>query len=150
VNAKQRDDKAENIFVKCLMLLEKKGHDYSGDADVLRNFRRHGSRGVLVRISDKFERLDNLASGVLQEVHDERIEDTCLDLINYVVLFMIQREEELKDIPSLEYTDQVTDEESMKAATQEEVEAQVPPPDSEDYCRGDCPDEKPSKPSPSA
>ena len=80
-----------------------KGGDYSRPEDTLSNLRVCEQMGiapwlgVLVRLSDKFERIKNLARkaqvGEAATVADERIEDTLLDAAAYCLLAIIIRGE---------------------------------------------------------
>ncbi len=76
-------------------LMERKNHDYSGEGDTpFLNFEQcenlklcSTEAGLLVRLSDKLTRLACfLRTGELK-VEDEKLEDTVLDMLNYVVLF---------------------------------------------------------------
>lgn len=59
----------------------RKNHDY-GDS-FSRSFGKYGVTAALVRMEDKWNRLENLAGGAKQRVLDEGLRDTCLDLANY-------------------------------------------------------------------
>lgn len=64
-------------------LAYKKNHDY-GDY----NITKFGLEGVVVRLSDKVERLIQIVwenKGEV-DVDDERIEDTLMDLMNYATI----------------------------------------------------------------
>lgn len=73
-----------------------KNHDYSGD-DPLANFREceafnvSAFKGILVRLTDKYSRIKNLAAreGFEGDVKDEKIEDTLLDNAVYSLLAII-------------------------------------------------------------
>jgi hypothetical protein len=76
-------------------LHSRKNHDYAGDADPLRNFRKCEAMGVdvftgvMVRLSDKWSRLESfMKQGVLQ-VKDESIIDTLMDNAVYSLLAII-------------------------------------------------------------
>lgn len=57
-------------------------------------------QGFLVRLSDKLSRLCNLLTpGHKQAVMDERVEDTMLDVINYVVLLSAYLRTKAADFP---------------------------------------------------
>lgn len=83
-----------------------KGADYSNPSDILSNLRvceQFGvppHMGVLVRMSDKFERLKNLVlkeqKGEGPAVANESLEDTLEDLANYALLMIIVRRESKK------------------------------------------------------
>lgn len=78
-------------------LMKKKNHDYSGGEDETHpflNFTRCESMGIctteqgfLVRLTDKMSRLSTFCSSGRLKVEDEKLEDTILDVINYVILF---------------------------------------------------------------
>lgn len=82
---------------------EVKGADYSRPDDILSNLR--GSEqmgipawiGVVLRLSDKFERIKNLArklqAGEVAAVKDETVVDTMMDASNYFLLAVILFEE---------------------------------------------------------
>jgi len=90
MRATERDAKIVALFEADLELLRRKGRDYSGDEDCLRNFRDFGSYGILVRLSDKFTRLKNLViSGQPALVQDESIKDTLRDIRNYAFLYEV-------------------------------------------------------------
>jgi hypothetical protein len=67
-------------------LMEKKNVDYATSADPFKNFRRHGLRGMVVRMDDKLARMTNYIDNGGFAVEDESVEDLVLDLINYAVL----------------------------------------------------------------
>ena len=96
MNAHDRDDRIRALFeARCLPLLQAKGHDYSGDEDALANFRRHGLRGIVVRLGDKYERLNSLVwKSRDAKVAGEKVEDTLVDLINYALLALVVKEDE--------------------------------------------------------
>ena len=62
----------------------KKNHDY-GDS-FSRSFKKYGLVAAMVRMEDKWNRLDNMASGAEQKVADETIRDTLLDLAGYSIM----------------------------------------------------------------
>lgn len=81
-------------FDACLQTARRKNADYAGlGNDAFANFRvvEHilsnmtAERGILVRLTDKLKRLDNLVSQDAQ-VADESFEDTCEDAINYLAI----------------------------------------------------------------
>lgn len=80
-----------------LDLIKKKNADYAWDEDPFKNFKLVESawittveRGMLVRMSDKFQRISNLIDSEAT-VKDESIEDTLLDLANYSLLLLAYR-----------------------------------------------------------
>lgn len=84
------------IVEKAFEIMKAKNKDYSPDEDPLTNVRlceRMGicsaETGVLVRMCDKFQRLANLIKrGGEAAVADEKVIDTAIDLINYMVIEM--------------------------------------------------------------
>ena len=85
----ERDTLIESYFADDMELLRAKGHDYSGEADALGNLRRFGLLGILVRLSDKFSRLEHFAKSGDLQVQDESIRDTLRDIRNYSFLAQI-------------------------------------------------------------
>ena len=84
----------QSIFKQALALAGKKGNDYSGKEDAMRNFRTFGWKGIVVRLEDKMQRLITFAKGDGVKVKDESLEDTLLDHINYACLCLIAYREE--------------------------------------------------------
>lgn len=68
--------------------MRKKNSDYAAEGDPYKNFRRHGLKGIVVRMDDKLARLDNFADKKMFEVEDESVEDTLEDQINYAILYL--------------------------------------------------------------
>lgn len=62
----------------------KKNHDY-GDS-FSKSYKKYGLVAAMVRMEDKWNRLDNLAMGAEQKVSDESIRDTLLDLAGYCIM----------------------------------------------------------------
>lgn len=71
-----------------------KNNNYATSDDPFRNFRMFGLIGILVRMSDKLCRLQVFEENGFDNIGDESIEDTLMDLINYCVLFGALRNEE--------------------------------------------------------
>jgi hypothetical protein len=88
MTAKERDKQIKEIFMEDMALLRAKGHDYAGNEDCLANLRKHGLYGIVVRLSDKFSRLESLAKHGWgkAEVKDESVRDTLRDIRNYAFL----------------------------------------------------------------
>jgi len=92
----------EVLCAEARELSQKKGHDYSGEEDTLRNLKATGAhgvvtneQGVLVRMDDKMSRLWQLTKpGNVALVSDERIKDTILDGINYLCLLWALMEDD--------------------------------------------------------
>jgi|TARA_B100001142_G_scaffold327752_1_gene386148 hypothetical protein len=78
----------EKIQSECKKIFEKKNKDY-GDA-----FAKHGTVGVLVRISDKMSRFANISkNGLHISVSDETLRDTLMDLHNYAAMALMCMED---------------------------------------------------------
>ncbi len=92
-------------------LIAQKGHDYNREqqdgGDTLFNLRvaslvgivDNPCQGILVRLSDKFQRLNSLAKDPLvnPEVKGEAVRDTIRDIINYSIYLGIFYDEERSD-----------------------------------------------------
>jgi len=85
----ERDAIIEAFFAEDMALLKAKGHDYAGKRDALGNLRRFGLYGIIVRLSDKFSRLEQFAKSGDLKVKDESIRDTLRDIRNYASLAQI-------------------------------------------------------------
>jgi hypothetical protein len=86
-------------FDGCFDISLKKSNDYSKGSNTYRNFEgsiRIGisvQKGILLRLQDKFTRLENLLQSDTPKVA-ESIEDTILDAINYLAILKARREYE--------------------------------------------------------
>lgn len=65
-----------------------KNADYG---DSFAQVRKKYPSAILIRLSDKLNRLDTLLNGSEQHVHDESIDDTLLDLANYCIMELVER-----------------------------------------------------------
>lgn len=65
-------------------LYRKKNSDYGNSFDISLN--KYGMIAALTRMSDKFNRLETLILNKSQQVADEKIEDTLMDLASYCVM----------------------------------------------------------------
>jgi len=77
-----------------LLLMERKNADYANEEDSLSNLREFGFYGVMVRLSDKWARLNNFAKSHDLKVKEESIEDTMADTRIYLALAQILLEDE--------------------------------------------------------
>jgi hypothetical protein len=91
---KRTCDKAREIQIA-------KNHDYAHEGDIFRNFRRYGTFGVLVRLSDKLARLDSFEENKEFAVADEKLEDTIIDIINYATIYLAMKQEEKPTPPKV-------------------------------------------------
>ena len=76
-----------NVAEEIACLLDRKGQDYGTE-----NIKKFGSHGVLVRVSDKVERLINLSRKEGQ-VNFESVEDSWKDIAGYAILALIELRE---------------------------------------------------------
>ncbi len=90
----QLESDINGIVTDLAKMRKAKGHDYSGTEDTFDNLREFGSRGVLVRIGDKFKRLKHFYSQGELSVKDETVLDTMRDLINYALFLFILHQQE--------------------------------------------------------
>lgn len=78
----------------CLLLnsiYEKKNHDY-GDS-FHKTFVEEGMAMARIRLDDKLNRFKTLSrKGAEQQVNDESIKDTLLDLANYAIMTVLEME----------------------------------------------------------
>lgn len=76
-----------------LELFSRKNKDY-GDA-----FAKHGTIGVLIRMSDKIDRCLSVSNSGVNLVHDEALRDTLIDLHNYSAMAIMLMDEDDKKLP---------------------------------------------------
>lgn len=85
----------EELCKIALELMKKKNADYagSGGGNPFANFTRVENMGIckteqgfLVRLTDKMSRLSSFVYNGKMHVEDESFNDTCIDIINYIVL----------------------------------------------------------------
>lgn len=69
----------EEVVSDILHLLKRKANNYG------RNIQRHGIRGVVIRMSDKMMRLENLVLGDRSDSVGEAISDTFVDQAGYAI-----------------------------------------------------------------
>ena len=65
-----------------------KNADYG---DSFAKVRKEYPEAICIRLMDKLERLKMLVGGNVQQVKDESIEDTLLDLANYCIMEVVER-----------------------------------------------------------
>jgi len=90
-------------FYKYLAMMARvfslKNQDYADDIDPFKNFRLSEGlgippwKGALIRLGDKFIRINNIASNGKAAVKNETILDTLIDLANYAIIARILYEE---------------------------------------------------------
>ena len=88
--AYNRVQKFEQITTNMFDLYKRKNADYGNS--VAKTFDEYGLVSFLVRIEDKLNRVATLTkkSTTEQQVKDEKIEDTLLDLANYSIMALIE------------------------------------------------------------
>lgn len=62
-----------------------------------KTYRELGIISAVTRMEDKMNRIVSLATGTKNEVTDESLRDTALDLANYSIMMLIEIESEQKD-----------------------------------------------------
>lgn len=88
---KDKVDRFREIAEAMADLYEKKNKDYGNSYS--KSIERYGAVAGLVRISDKFNRLENLMLNGECEIKDESIKDTLIDLANYSIMLYMEVEE---------------------------------------------------------
>jgi hypothetical protein len=83
----------EEGYKKALAVIVKKNADYATGSDPFKNFKMASlieispERAILVRVSDKLARISNLLMPDKEAtVKDETVDDTILDMINYLAI----------------------------------------------------------------
>lgn len=76
-------------IAKMHSLTMQKNHDYGGESDPWKNFRTFGMKGILVRMGDKFSRLQTAIWEGREFKVKETLLDTIRDLAVYCVILMI-------------------------------------------------------------
>jgi hypothetical protein len=75
------------VFRECQEISEKKSADYGTG-----NLTRHGIQGIIIRMSDKMSRLENMIKPNYQmQITDETLEDTAKDMINYANYLILMK-----------------------------------------------------------
>lgn len=74
----------ESICCELIALHERKNKDYSGAFD--KSMNKFGVVSLLIRLNDKFERLESLFKNGKAEVTDESFEDTLRDIACYAIM----------------------------------------------------------------
>ena len=85
-------EKHQKICNELNALYAKKNHDY-GDSFHL-SFVEEGMAMARIRLGDKYNRFKTLSRSDKQEVNDESIRDTLIDLANYAIMTILEMESE--------------------------------------------------------
>ena len=87
-----------HICSELTALYERKNHDY-GDS-FGKSFKEYGMAMPCIRLEDKLNRLKALTRNGNQQVSDESIDDTLMDLANYAIMTIVERRMEGEDTPT--------------------------------------------------
>ncbi len=82
----------KDICKKLNRLYADKNHDYGNSFG--KTYEKYGDISALVRISDKMNRIEQLVESGEQKVTDEALEDSLLDMANYLMMWAMELEEE--------------------------------------------------------
>lgn len=83
-------EKHKKICEELNALYAKKNHDYGDSFHI--SFAEEGMAMPRIRLGDKFNRFKNLSRNTKQEVTDESIRDTLIDLANYAIMTILEME----------------------------------------------------------
>ena len=87
----KRETQMSAVQHEAFKLFMKKNADY-GDA-----FANYGPVGVIVRMGDKIQRLQNITKSGVHFVENESIRDTLIDLHNYAAMAVMLMDEKEKE-----------------------------------------------------
>ena len=94
----KNEQEFHNILIKMYETYKKKNSDYGSSFD--KSMDEFGIIAPVIRMSDKMNRLKSLVKNK-QQVKDESIDDTLLDLANYAVMTLVYRNTNMdKQMPS--------------------------------------------------
>ena len=79
----------ETIINECIEIYKKKNSDYGNSAT--KTYEQFGDISYATRINDKINRINSLIITNKQEIKDESIDDTIMDLENYAILWLVDR-----------------------------------------------------------
>jgi hypothetical protein len=86
---------AEFIEHHCGKMVEQFTHKNIAYADSFgKQYKKYGRGSALVRISDKFSRIEALMTGTENKVKDERLQDTLVDMACYCLMTLYELENE--------------------------------------------------------
>lgn len=86
----------DNITKELKAIYVAKNNDY-GDS-VKDTYNKFGDISFMVRLTDKINRATTLLKTNNRQVQDEKLEDTIKDMINYGILWLMEREESIEKI----------------------------------------------------
>lgn len=90
INMSKRDMHIQ-ICKELTDIYTRKNHDYGSSYG---NTRKKYSDAIMIRLSDKFYRLETLFRGAKAQVSDESIVDTLMDMANYCIMEIIEMRSE--------------------------------------------------------
>ena len=92
--AKNFDSQVKSLTDQLQETLLTKNHDYGNS--FAKSIEEYGNVVMCIRIGDKLNRLKTLVRGQEQQVSDESITDTLMDLAGYAILSLVEinKEEE--------------------------------------------------------
>ena len=85
-------EKHKKICEELNSIYAKKNHDYGDSFHI--SFCEEGMAMPRIRLGDKLNRFKTLSRGNKQEVSDESIRDTLIDLANYAIMTVLEMENE--------------------------------------------------------
>jgi hypothetical protein len=95
-------NRLQELYNSNVEISRRKNADYAGSSDPFKNFRAcenlgitSAEKGILVRMTDKLQRISNLLETDAQ-VKDESIIDTLQDLANYSMILAVYIESKKK------------------------------------------------------
>jgi hypothetical protein len=101
----------EETTTRCREIMRQKNMDYSGgDGDPFANFRiaesfgLHPVTGIILRMTDKLQRVRAFIKNGVCAVDGESVDDACDDLVNYAILMkgLLREERASKAVPGHE------------------------------------------------
>lgn len=88
--------KYDNITKELKAIYVAKNNDYGNS--VKDTYSKFGDVSFMVRITDKINRATTLITKNDRKVQDEKLEDTIKDMVNYGILWLMEREENVEKI----------------------------------------------------
>lgn len=86
-------EKHQRICEELNRIYERKNNDYGDSFHI--SFVEEGMAMARIRLGDKFNRFKTLSRGnTTQQVNDESIRDTLIDLANYAIMTILEMENE--------------------------------------------------------
>lgn len=85
----------EDVTLELRNIYDAKNRDY-GDS-FSKSFEEEGMAMVRIRLGDKFNRLKNLTRGAEQQVKDESVRDTLMDLANYAIMTVMELDKQKEE-----------------------------------------------------